>query len=118
MMTVDLRRKLQEERCPKNSNIKAHLSKLEALRKELTAMSADPANNNFIIILLSSPPASYNLYLAVLTAISALLSQTITPDVYVHGISNKADRRQIKNCAKKEKKAVFNTNSGFSRHGE
>ncbi len=83
MMTVDLRRKLQEERCPKNGDVEAHLLIFKALRKELTTMSADPGDDNFIAILLGSLPALYDPYLAVLTATSALLSQTITPNVYM-----------------------------------
>ncbi len=102
MMTVDLCKKLQKKRCPENSNVKAHLLKLKALCKELTAMEADLGNNNFIAILLSSLPTLYDPYLAALTATSALLSQTNTLNVYIHSISNKANCWRIKSCIKKE----------------
>ncbi len=116
MMTVNLRRKLQEEHYPENGDVKAHLSKLEALCKELTTMSTDPGDDNFIAILLGSLPTSYDPYVAALTATSALLSQTITPNVYVRGISNEADCRRIKSCVKEEKEAAFNTNGCSSGH--
>src|ERR1700761_4530966 len=117
MMTVDLRRRLQDERCPENGDVKAHLTKLQALREELIAMSADPGDDNFIAILLGSLPTSYDPYLAALTATSALLNQTIDPDTYIRGIGDEADRRRIKNRTKEEKEAAFNANGGSSGHG-
>jgi hypothetical protein len=80
-------------------------------------MGADPGDDNFIAILLGSLPASYDPYLAALTATSALLNQTIDPDTYIRGISDEAERRRIKGRAKEEKEAAFNTNGSSSGQG-
>ncbi|KAG7443513.1 uncharacterized protein BT62DRAFT_850113, partial [Guyanagaster necrorhizus] len=93
MMTVDLRRKLQEERLPENGDIKAHLTKLKSLRQDLTAIGAHPGDENFAAMLLGSLPSSYDPYLAALTAASALLNKTLDPDTYLRGIGDETDRR-------------------------
>src|SRR6201996_5044846 len=36
MVTVDLRRKLQDERCAEGGDVKAHLTKLQTIREDLT----------------------------------------------------------------------------------
>jgi hypothetical protein len=118
MMTIDLRHRLQEEGCSKNGDVKTHLTKLQALREELTAMGADPGDDNFIAILLGSLPASYDPYLAALTATSVLLNQTIDPDTYIHGINDEAKHRHIKGQAKEENEAAFSANGNSSGHGQ
>jgi hypothetical protein len=42
MMVVDLRRKMQEERCPEGGDVKACLQKLQMFHEDLIAMGADP----------------------------------------------------------------------------
>jgi hypothetical protein len=85
MMVVDLRRKLQEERCPENGDVRTHLQKLQTIREDLISMGADPGDDNFIAILLGSLPISYDPYLAALTATSALLTTTLTPTLTSEG---------------------------------
>jgi hypothetical protein len=38
MVTVDLRRKLQAEKCPEHGDMQAHLNKLQTMREDLASM--------------------------------------------------------------------------------
>ncbi len=117
MMTVDLHWKLQEEHCPENGDVKAHLTKLQSLCEDLTAMGADPGDENFVAILLGSLPPLYDLYLAALTATSALLNKTHDPGTYLHGIGDEADRCTLKSQTKEAKEVAFNADSSSSKGG-
>ncbi|KAJ7495247.1 hypothetical protein FB451DRAFT_1477843 [Mycena latifolia] len=66
MVTVDLRQKLQDERCADGVDVKTHLDKLRTMRADLIAMSTDPGDENFVAIVLGSLPASYETYLSAL----------------------------------------------------
>src|SRR6201996_9759795 len=115
MVTVDLRRKLQDERCAEGGDVKAHLTKLQTIREDLTAMGADPGEKEFIAIVLGSLPESWETYLSALTGASALLGKPLEPETVLQGISDEADRKM----AKKERTdsgstsdAAFYGNSG------
>ncbi|KAF7333873.1 Retrovirus-related Pol polyprotein from transposon TNT 1-94 [Mycena venus] len=63
MVTVDLRRRLQDERCTETGNVRTHLEKLQILRTDLIGMGTDPGDENFTAIILGSLPPSYDPYL-------------------------------------------------------
>jgi len=81
MVTVDMRRKLQDEKCPEGGDVKAHLMKLQTIREGLIAMGADPGDENFVAIVLGSLPTSYETYLSALTGTATLLGKTLDPDI-------------------------------------
>jgi hypothetical protein len=106
MMVVDLRRKMQEEKCAEGQDVRAHLTKLQGYREDLIAMGAGPTDEDFIAIIMGSLPMSYDPYLAALSATSSLLSTSLTPDAYIRGIQDEADRHSICNKSKKDDKEV------------
>src|ERR1700761_2094725 len=111
MVTVDLRRKLQDERCAEGGDVKAHLTKLHTFREDLTAMGADPGEKEFIAIVLGSLPESWETYLSALTGASALLGTPLDPDMVLQGISDEADRKTAKK-GRGEPEAAFYGNIG------
>src|ERR1700753_3927659 len=48
MVTVDLRKKLQDEQCTEEGDVEAHLNKLQTYRETLISMGADPGDDNFV----------------------------------------------------------------------
>lgn len=96
MVTVDLRRKLQAEKCTESGDIRAHLYKLQAMREDLASMGGSITDEDFTSIILGSIPQSYDTYIAAITATSTLLQQTLTPTNLVDAIRDEADRRTIK----------------------
>ncbi len=113
MVTVDLRRKLQDERCAEGGDVKTHLTKLQSIREDLIAMGADPGDDNFVAIVLGSLPTSFETYLSALTGASTLLGKALDPDMVLQGISDEADRRKVRSAGKGEKEAAFYSgNSG------
>ena len=81
MITVDMQRKLQDEKCPEGGNVKAHLMKLQTIQEGLIVIGANSRNKNFVAIVLGSLPASYKIYLLVLTGIAIFLGKTLSPDM-------------------------------------
>ncbi|KAF7355815.1 CCHC-type domain-containing protein [Mycena venus] len=111
MVTVDLRRKLQDERCADGGDVKAHLTKLQTIREDLIAMGADPGDKEFVAIVLGSLPNSWETYLSALTGAASLLGQSLDPDTVLQGIKaafygnsgNKGPKKNMQcfNCKKK-----------------
>jgi hypothetical protein len=106
MVTVDLRRRLQDERCNENANVRTHLEKLQTLRTNLIGMGADPGDENFTAIILGSLPPSYDPYLSAITAMSTLLAKVLSPDDLIHGLNEEADRCSLKNKSKKDDRDI------------
>jgi hypothetical protein len=88
MMVVDLRRKMQEERCAEGQDVKEHLTKLQKYREDLTAMGARPSDEDFIAIIMGSLPVSFDPYIAALSATSSYMPTPLSPDTYIRGISD------------------------------
>jgi hypothetical protein len=109
MVTVDLRRKLQAEKCPKHGDMCAHLNKLQTMREDLALMGASIVDEDFTSIILGSIPPSYNTYIAAITATSTLLNQVLTPTNLIDAITDEADRKAILNpkSRKDEHDAAF-----------
>ncbi|KIY61106.1 hypothetical protein CYLTODRAFT_363285, partial [Cylindrobasidium torrendii FP15055 ss-10] len=96
MVTVDLRRRLQDERCREGQDVKEHLNKLQSYREDLSAMDADLDDDDFVTIVLGSLPASWENYLTALTTTTTTMGTDLTPEVMMQGISGEADRRAIR----------------------
>ena len=78
MVTVDLRQKLQAEKCSEHGDMRAHLNKLQTICEDLASMGAPVNDEDFTSIILRSVLASYDMYIAAITATSSLLNQTLT----------------------------------------
>jgi hypothetical protein len=107
MVTVDLRRKLQDERCAAGGDVKVHITKLRTIRADLVAMGADPGDENFVAIVLGSLPTPYETYLSALTGAATRLGTTLDPDTVMQGVSDEADRKTARLTEKGEKEAAF-----------
>src|SRR5271156_4093562 len=109
MVTVDLRRKLQAEKCSESGDLRAHLNKLQAMREDLVSMGGSINDEDFTSIVLGSIPQSYDPYIAAITATSSLLDKTLSSTNLIDAIRDEADRRTIKNpkAKKDEQDAAF-----------
>ena len=97
MVMVDLRCKLQVEKCSEHGDICAHLDKLQTMCEDPASMGGSIADEYFTSIILGSIPPSYNTYIAAITAKSTLLNQVLTLTNLIDAISDEVDRRAIKN---------------------
>src|ERR1700678_797924 len=102
MVTVDLRGKLQAEKCPESGDITAHLYKLQAMREDLALMGGSINDEDFTSIILGSIPLSYDPYIAAITATSSLHNQSLSSTDLIDAIRDEADRRTIKNPKSKK----------------
>jgi hypothetical protein len=91
MVTVDLRRRLQAEKCAEQGDVRAHLNKLQAMREDLASMGGSISDEDFTSIILGSIPLSYDTYIAAITATSTLLNQTLSPTNLIDAIHDEAD---------------------------
>jgi hypothetical protein len=109
MVMVDMRRKLQDERCAEGSDVRAHLSLLQTMREDLSAMGASPSDDDFTAIILGSLPPSYDPFLSAITAATSITAHKLTPEELIHSTNQEADRRSIKagKTKRDEKDAAF-----------
>jgi len=95
MVTVDLRRKLQAEKCPEHGDMRAHLNKLQTMREDLASWER-PLLMKILAYFdyLGSIPPSYDTYIAAITATSTLLDQVLTHRPHlIDAIIDEADRK-------------------------
>ena len=118
MVTVDLRRKLQAEKCTEQGDVRAHLNKLQVMREDLASMGGSIADEDFTSIVLGSIPPSYDTYIAAISATSTLLNQTLSPTSLIDAIRDEADRRTIKNPKPKKDEHDAAFVAGSSGRGE
>jgi len=90
IVTVDIQRKLQNEKCPKEKDVKAYLMKLQTIQEGLIAIDVDLGNKNFVTIVLRLLPTSYKTYLSTLTGTVTLLDKNLDPDMVLQRINDKA----------------------------
>ena len=102
MVTVDLRCKLQAEKCPEHGDMRAHLNKLQMTHEDLASMGVSIADKDFTSIILGSILPSYNTYIAAITATSTLINQVLMPTNLIDAIIDEADRKAIKNPKSKK----------------
>ena len=60
MFMVDLRCRLQDERCDDNANIRTHFDTMRTMRKHLAVLGDDLNDEDFSAMLLGSLPRSYD----------------------------------------------------------
>jgi hypothetical protein len=103
MVTVDLRRKLQSEKCEENGDVRAHLIKLQTMREDLASMGGSINDEDFTSIILGSIPLSYDTFISAMSATSTLLGSSLSPTNLIDAIGDEADRKAIKSPAKSKK---------------
>src|SRR5271168_1895617 len=97
MVTIDMRRKLQSEKCTEQGDVRAHLVKLKIMREDLASMGGSISDEDFTSTILGSIPQLYDTYIAAITATSSILNQTLSSTNLIDVIRDEANRRTIKN---------------------
>jgi len=91
MVSIDLRRRLQELRCADKGDIIEHLSTLRTMRENLAS-------------------SSYDTYISALNATSSVLGTHLSADDLMLTITEESERRTLKSKGKaKEENAAFHT---------
>jgi len=103
MVTVDLRRKLQLEKCEENGDVRTHLFKLQTMREDLASMGGSISDEDFTTIVLGSIPYSYDTFISAMSATSSLLGTSLSPSNLIDAIGDEADRKAIKSPTKSKK---------------
>src|ERR1700720_4601923 len=103
MFMVDLRRRLQDERCKDNGNLCTHLDTFRTMCEDLAALGDDLNDEDFSTMLLGSLPWSYNSYLSAVTAALSVLGTKLTPDALMLSIIDEFNHHTVKTCQSKDK---------------
>ncbi|RDB30478.1 hypothetical protein Hypma_007128 [Hypsizygus marmoreus] len=80
MVSVDLRRRLQEEKCVEKADVRAHFVKLRTMREDLASMGHPPSDEDFYAIILGSLTPSFDLYISTVNATSSVLGTSLSAD--------------------------------------
>jgi hypothetical protein len=80
MVSIDLRRRLQEQRCADKGNIVEHFATLRTMREDLSSMGEPLTDTDFYAIIMGSLPSSYDPYLSALNATSSVLGAHLSSD--------------------------------------
>jgi hypothetical protein len=108
MVSVDLRRRLQEERCDERGDIRTHFTRLRTMREDLAAMGQQPTEDDFYAIILGSLPSSFDPYISAVSATSSVLGTTLSADELMLTVTDEYERRLLrKNGTKDDKDVAF-----------
>jgi hypothetical protein len=107
MVSVDLRRRLQQQRCGEKGDVRAHFGTLRTMREDLAAMGHAPSDDDFYAIVIGSLPPSYDPFISALNATSSVLGTFLTPDDLMQTITDEYDRRTLGKTIKKEENVAF-----------
>jgi transposase InsO family protein len=119
MVSVDLRRRIQELRCAEKGDMLSHFATLRMMREDLAAMGQPLSENDFYAIILGSLPSSYDPYISAVNATSSVLGKTISADDLMLTVTEEYERRNLRNkTGKKGDDAAFYSNdSGKGQKG-
>ncbi|ETW75329.1 hypothetical protein HETIRDRAFT_220959, partial [Heterobasidion irregulare TC 32-1] len=115
MVEIDIRRRIHDSRCQEGGDVRAHLDTLIALQNELIGMDAALGDDDFVAVILSSLPKSYESVISVMTAASSLSSKPLTPSGIIQHLTQEHDRRSIQ--GRLEKKAPSDETALYSHGG-
>ena len=108
MVSIDLRRRIQEQRCTDKGDITEHLATLRTMRENLASMGESLSDSDFYSIIMGSLPASYDSYLSALNATSSVLGTHLSADDLMLAITEEFERRALKSKGKsKEENVAF-----------
>src|SRR5277367_589203 len=119
MVSVDLRRRLQDQKCLEKGDVVAHFTTLRTMREDLAAMGHLPSDDDFYAIILGSLPPSYDPYISAVSATSGVTGTTLSADNLMLTITEEYERRilKTKNGKKDENVAFYSNDSGKGRKG-
>ena len=111
MVSVDLRRRLQDQKCLEKGDIVAHFAVLRTMREDLCAMGHPPNEDDFYAIILGSLPPSFEPYISAVNATSSVLGSTLSADDLMLTITEEYERRVLRSkSGKKDENAAFYSN--------
>jgi len=119
MVSVDLRRRLQDLKCPEKGDVVAHFATLRTMREDLSAMGHPPSEDDFYAIILGSLPPSFEPYISAVNATSSVLGKTLSADDLILTITEEYERRilRAKSGKKDESVAFYSNDSEKGRKG-
>ena len=103
LFMIDLRRRLQDERCEDSGNIRTHFDTMRTMWEDLAALGEVLTDNDFSAMLIGSLPRSYNNYLSAITATLSVLKKELDPDALMLSILDEFDRRTVTSRQTKDK---------------
>ena len=121
MVSVDLRRRIQEVRCAEKGDMIAHFATLRSMREDLAAMGHALKEDDFYAIILGSLPSSYDPYISAVNATSSVMGKTISSDDLMLTVTEEYERRNLRNKSgkKDDEAAAFTSNdSGKGQKGD
>jgi hypothetical protein len=118
MVAVDLRRRLQQERCAEKGDVRAHFAKLRTMREDLAAMGHPPGEDEFYAIILGSLPTSFEPFISALNATSSVLGTVLSADELMQAFTDEYDRRNLGKSSKREENVAFSAAEGSRRKGK
>jgi gag-polypeptide of LTR copia-type len=117
MVSVDLRRRLQQEKCVEKGDICTHFLNLRTMRENLASMGHPPSDDDMYAIALGSLPPSYNSYISAVSTTSSVLGTIISADALMTTITDEYDCRLLNSKGgKKDDNVAFCTNEGSSKN--
>jgi hypothetical protein len=119
MVSVDLRRRIQDLRCAEKGDMIGHFATLRTMREDLAAMGQPLSEDDFYVIILGSLPASYNPYISAVNATSSVLGKTVSADDLMLIVTEEYECRNLRSkTGKKDKDSAFYSNdSGKGQKG-
>jgi hypothetical protein len=115
MVAVDLRRRLQQERCAEKGDVREHFSKLHLMREDLAAMGHAPGDDELYAVILGSLPYSFESFISALNATSSVLGTILSPDELMLAFTDEYDRQNVGKSSKKEENVAFSAKDGNER---
>ena len=116
MVSIDLRRRLQEMRCAEKGNVVDHFTSLRTMREDLASMGESLTETDFYAIIMGSLPSSYDPYLSALNATSSVLGSQLSADDLMLAITEEYEHRALKaKAGKKDDNAAFSADAGPSK---
>ena len=91
MVTVDMHRRLQSEKCTEQGDVQVHLVELQTMQEDLASIGGSIPDEDFTSIILRSIPQSYDTYIVAITATSSLSIQTLLLTNLIDAICDGAD---------------------------
>jgi hypothetical protein len=118
MVSVDLRRRIQEVRCAEKGDMISHFATLRMMREDLAAMGQALTEDDFYAIILGSLPSSYDPYISAVNATSSVMGKTISADDLMLTVTEEYERRNLRNkTGKKGEDAFYSNDSGKGQKG-
>ena len=103
MITIELRKRLQDTRCAENGNLRTHFDTIQTMREELESLGTILSEQDFSAIILGSLLKSYDQFLSAVTTTASVLKQDLDPEDLMQTIIDEYDRQSTRQGNSKEK---------------